>query len=95
MFWRQPVTAGTLRWETIVAPLNPASWEIVSGTWEAILLNVTEVRIFPDYFDHFGEVTGVDNIALVPEPSPAAMAAVAVLVFGCTRNTRTSKTLET
>ena len=83
MFWRQPVTAGALGWKTVTAPLNQSSWEIQDGTWDAILSSVTEVRIFPDYFDHFGEVTGVDNIALVPEPSPAATVAVALVIFGC------------
>ena len=83
MFWRQPVTAGPLGWETVTAPLNQSAWEIQDGTWGAILSSVTEVRIFPDYFDHFGEVTGVDNIALVPEPSPAATVAVALVIFGC------------
>ena len=85
MFWRQPVTAGALGWETVVAPLNQSSWEIQGGTWDDILSNVTEVRIFPDYFDSFGEVTGLDNIALVPEPSPAATVAVALVIFGCAR----------
>ena len=85
MFWRQPVTAGTLGWETVVAPLNPTSWEIQGGTWDDILSNVTEVRIFPDYFDHFGEVTGVDNIALLPEPSLGALMAVAAGLFAARR----------
>ena len=85
MFWRQPATAGTLGWETVVAPLNQSNWEIQGGTWDDILSNVTEVRIFPDYFDHVGEVTGVDNIALVPEPSPAATVGVALVIFGCAR----------
>lgn len=85
MFWHQPVTAGTVGWETVAAPLNEASWEIHGGSWKGILANVTEVRIFPDYFDYFGEVTGIDNIAIVPEPSAATIAALAMVMFGCTR----------
>ena len=85
MFWRQPATAGTLGWETVVAPLTEGSWQITAGTWAGILADVTDVQLFPDYYDHFGETTGVDNFELVPEPSGAAMVAATLAVLGCAR----------
>jgi len=69
MFWHQSANAGINGWETLAAPLSQTSWEITSGSWNSILANVTEVRLVPDYLDGFGETTGIDNIALVPEPS--------------------------
>ena len=80
-----PAAAGTLGWETLVVPLNEADWEIQSGTWAGILADVTDVQLFPDYYNRFGETTGVDNFMLVPEPSAPALAAVTLAVLGCAR----------
>jgi hypothetical protein len=85
MFWHQPPNTGINGWETLVAPLTQSSWEIASGNWGSILANVSEVRLIPDYLDGFGEITGIDNVALVPEPSPLTLAGVALLALAAFR----------
>jgi hypothetical protein len=67
MFWRQPLHVGLNGWQTVSAPICEANWEISTGVWNNILNNVTEVRLAPDYFDHFAEITGVDNITILPD----------------------------
>jgi hypothetical protein len=64
-------------WQTIVAPLLRSQWTMRSGTWSALLANVTEVRIqieavVWDQDEWPQEQTGIDNVRLalgeLPEP---------------------------
>jgi hypothetical protein len=67
MFWFQPTNVGLSGWQTVTAPIREADWQIQWGAWKDILTNVTELRLFPDYYDSWAEVTGIDNITLVPD----------------------------
>jgi hypothetical protein len=59
-----------ISWTTFSAPINSASWSINSGTWNAILSNVTSLQIRIEAVHNDGptlDVDGIDNVQLVPE----------------------------
>jgi hypothetical protein len=55
-------------WLTAKFAIDPAHWNVVSGTWEGLLSNVTSVRIFAEWVSG-GETTWLDNIRLTATPS--------------------------
>lgn len=79
------VTTGTTGWDALVAPLSQSNWNVVSGTWSALLADVTELRIFLPNASTAIETTGADNIRLVltasaiPEPGTCALIAAGLL----------------
>jgi hypothetical protein len=51
--------------------LQPANWNTTSATFEAVLANITELRISVEAL--FGdEVQAIDNVTLAPGPTPAS-----------------------
>lgn len=57
VFKNRPATA----WSTFQADLNPALWKCKSGTWDALLDNVTDFRILMEYISG-DETNGIDNV---------------------------------
>ena len=63
------------------------SWVVTEGTWELILNDVTEFKIQIEMFGNMGpppvppvpEICGIDNVALVPEPSTLAVLGLGAL----------------
>ncbi len=58
------------RWKSFSYLLDPNIWTLESGTWTGLLANVTDVSIFPEFYDG-GETIGLDNFRLsndAPEP---------------------------
>lgn len=76
-----PNTTGTSNWQTIATPINESAWTIVSGTWADIIANVTQVRINMPVSSSATEITGVDNVRLVPEPSSTLLIILGVGTF--------------
>ena len=76
-------------WHTISAAVPAASTTLPSGwldyygglDWNALITNVDQVEVV--YYDGFGTGinfnVGVDNIALVPEPTTLSLMALSVL----------------
>ncbi len=60
--------------ETIVAPLIEANWTVTSGSWLALLANVTSFRIAGDHYTTLsvGDSEGFDNITLSGNPGAAS-----------------------
>jgi hypothetical protein len=54
-------------WTTLKVSLDPADWTIESGTWSAILSNVTSLQISAE-FVYGGEEVRLDNIYLSVSP---------------------------
>jgi len=77
----------TYQWTTYVAALDPEQWDVVSGTWETILPNVSALRIEAEY--HTGDdACAFDNIRLTPEPSTPvllSMGAFGLVVYAWRR----------
>ena len=63
-----PTPPPTGVWLTGSISFDPAEWTIVSGTWEAILANVTSCHIFAEWVTG-GEKTRLDNIRLSSSPT--------------------------
>jgi len=50
-------------WKSFSFLLNPTVWTVTEGTWSALLDNVTDISIYPEFFDG-GETIGMDNFRL-------------------------------
>ncbi len=60
----------TASFQTFSMPLQPASWGVSAAVFDAILANVTEIRISVEAL--FGnEVQAIDNVILAPGANPA------------------------
>lgn len=61
----------TASFQTFSMPLQPANWGVSSAVFDAILANVTEIRISVEAL--FGnEVQAIDNVILAPGANPAS-----------------------
>jgi hypothetical protein len=64
-------------WVSYDVPISESEWLVNSGSWNAILNDVTELKIGTAYYTNWGpfEITGIDNVSLkaVPVPAPGAM----------------------
>ncbi len=67
-------------WATVYVPIQESLWEMLSGTWAGLLNNIDLFSIQTAYYTNYTtfEITGTDNIMLVPEPLT-----VLVLTIGC------------
>jgi hypothetical protein len=66
-------TSATTGWVTVVAPLVSGDWTVTSGTWAALLANVTDLQIDIELVTNQTipgdtDIEGIDNIALVSLP---------------------------
>ncbi|WP_419656295.1 uncharacterized protein Dvar_53900 [Desulfosarcina variabilis str. Montpellier] len=59
-----PAASGPADWETITIPLDEASWNIVSGSWNDLIDSVTELTIYLRTTNDASEETGIDNVVL-------------------------------
>jgi hypothetical protein len=88
--WYGPVPTSTFPWTTFTVPINSGVWNVTSGTWTALLANVTELRVMlPSNSGGFpAEITGADNIVFViPAPGSIMWLACAAMV-ACGRRRR-------
>lgn len=72
-FYGATPSAASTGWQTIVAPLVSADWTVTSGTWSALLANVTDLQIVIDLVSNATipgdtDIEGIDNVALVALP---------------------------
>ncbi|MBU0716746.1 MAG: hypothetical protein KJ749_00725 [Planctomycetes bacterium] len=54
-------------WTSFVAPITQSSWSVTDGSWQALLTDVTELRLRIEAVWNGGpalDVTGIDNVAL-------------------------------
>ena len=54
-------------WRRIVVPIDEAAWQVQSGSWAALLSQVTELRIEMELFCNLhppDDISGLDNIVL-------------------------------
>ena len=65
-----PVWTAPTSWLTYAVPIHASVWKVTSGTWSALLANVTELRILMPASSNASETTGVDNIVLRRNSSP-------------------------
>ena len=58
-----------LAWAHRAVALEEGSWTMLSGTWDALLANVTQLRVMGEYVDG-DEVNHLDNVRLDITPVP-------------------------
>jgi hypothetical protein len=74
-------------WTTYQATFSAANFGVSQSQWSAILANVTSVQLSVESL--FGaEIEGIDNIALVPEPSVGGLLGISSIAL-LTRKRRT------
>lgn len=67
--WYGPPPDPSAGWLYLDVPLVESAWVVQSGSWDALLADVTELMIPMEYYNNWGpfEITGVDNIQLCGE----------------------------
>lgn len=70
----------TDEWMTIQINIAEADWEMLSGTWDDLIDDVTELRFGGDLVQGNGNEGAVDNFRLVPAPSTLAIVGAMGLV---------------
>jgi hypothetical protein len=73
--------AGGCVWETLTVPIDEASWTLVSGTWSALLADVTQFELAVDLYSSTSgalNIDGFDNVRL-PEPATVFLLALGLL----------------
>ncbi len=59
-------------WTAVTIPLTAATWGIGESEWQALLADVTEIRITMDSQWDYYDRTGIDNVCIAPVPTAAA-----------------------
>lgn len=59
-------------WNTYVLPISQSSWNLISGSWAALLSDVQVLRLDLEFISGT-EVTGLDNVLLATVPLPPAI----------------------
>jgi len=79
--WEGDTPSGATGWVLITVPLVESEWTVTSGTWSALLADVTDLRIRVELVKNSGgandEVDGIDNVCLHTGSGPCKRAAEA------------------
>ena len=71
--WTSPGPEGLNPWECIVILMTESTWQVTSGSWTGALADVQELSIMIELVAGLGsareDISGIDNVALVPEPA--------------------------
>lgn len=73
--WVGPKAYGEVGWKLLDVPILESDWTVVSGTWNALLSDVTELKIATAFYNNYmpQEINGLDNVSLDIIPAPAAI----------------------
>lgn len=76
--WYGPSPNPSAGWLTFTVPIVETAWTLQSGSWDALLTNVTELGINTEFYNNYGpssppELTGFDNIKMTCIPAPGAI----------------------
>jgi len=86
--WLGPLAVSSVSWLPLEAALVESDWAAMSGDWDSLLENVTELSIEMAYYTNYSpfEITGIDNVRLnaspVPEPATLGLLAIGFLTLG-------------
>lgn len=76
-----------LQWNHLIVPFQQSAWNVVSGSWDNLLANVTSFRIRAEHVDNFWgqpnrETFTIDNVTLTANPVPEPASIVSLLIAG-------------
>jgi hypothetical protein len=63
----------TYQWQTQIIPLEPDLWTVTTGSWPALLRNVTNFQVVCSFQDSEGEVNLFDNIRVLLPLKPLGL----------------------
>jgi len=69
--WYGPPPDPAAGWLSLDVPVIEGEWVILSGSWDALLADITELRVAMEFYNNWGpfEITGIDNFQLFGEPA--------------------------
>jgi len=73
--WVGPPPNPAAGWLSLNVPISESDWTVTSGSWGALLVDVTQLEIATAYYNNFmpQEITGIDNVSLNVIPVPGAV----------------------
>jgi hypothetical protein len=85
--WIGEIPTEGLNWNHLIIPVQENSWNVVSGSWDQLLANVTSLRIRAEHFNNFlgqpnRETFTIDNVTLTANPVPEPSALVSFMIAG-------------
>lgn len=60
--WSAPGPDGPTDWVSLQAPIREADWNVISGSWGALLQQVDEMRVVTEIVAGMPEIDGLDNV---------------------------------
>jgi len=91
--WVGPPPNPAAGWLSLDVPITESEWTIISGSWDDLLDNVTELYVHMEYYNNWGpfEITGIDNVSLhaIPAPGAIVLGSIGVGLVGWLRRRRT------
>lgn len=95
--WVGPPPNPAAGWLTLNVPINESDWIVETGTWNALLTDVTQLRIATAFYNNYmpQEINGMDNVSLdidinpIPVPGAIMLGSIGIGLVGWLRRRRT------
>ena len=93
--WVGPPPNPAAGWLSLTVPISESNWTVISGSWDALLADVTRLTIATAVYNNYmpQEINGIDNISLnanpIPTPGAILLGSIGVGIVGWLRRRRT------
>lgn len=86
--WLGSIPTESALWNSVIVPFQQSAWNVTSGNWNAVLSNVTSLRIRFEHVDNGfrgptnRETVTIDNVTLTANPVPEPASIISLLIAG-------------